>query len=344
MAGAGALWEQAREPADDPPAVSGARRSSIRRSSLNYRKGATNSFLQGDWLYSPTLNKNEFSTRTYDDGTVITQQMKRNRRTDYATLNAGVDHAFGARNTVSVSGLFNREKIIDHGDNPYFDGALQNRYRLWQFLEDEVKYTAFGTAVAHAPLRAARAHARVHGELLVPPRGREVLLHEHAARRPSAPTRSSCSPTSTSSTSTRTTSKPLRQGRVEAGFKGRYRSIPVEHAVLRRAELADRHRRRRLGDVPRDDSGGLRQLRVRERAHRARGRRPPRGRPAGLRREPGPQHVQERRLPLLPAVPERARGLEVRRRRTSSRCSSTGASTGRTKSTSASSRSTTSRS
>ena len=34
----------------------------------------------------------------------------------------------------------------DDGDNPYFAGDLTNRYRFWQFLEDEVKYTAFGTA------------------------------------------------------------------------------------------------------------------------------------------------------------------------------------------------------
>ncbi len=110
---------------------------------LNYRRGGTNSFLRADWLHSPTMNKNEFATRTYTDGTVITQQVLRNRRTDYATLNGGVDHTFDARTTLSVSGLINREKILDDGDNPYFAGALSNRYRLWQFLEDEVKYTAF---------------------------------------------------------------------------------------------------------------------------------------------------------------------------------------------------------
>jgi hypothetical protein len=48
---------------------------------------------------------------------------------------------------LSVSGLFNREKILDDGDKPYFQGDLTNRVRLWQFLEDEVKYTAFGSAV-----------------------------------------------------------------------------------------------------------------------------------------------------------------------------------------------------
>jgi hypothetical protein len=32
-----------------------------------------------------TLNKNEYTTRTYDDGTVIKQQLKRNRDTNFLT-------------------------------------------------------------------------------------------------------------------------------------------------------------------------------------------------------------------------------------------------------------------
>lgn len=136
--GAGALWMKRENLPTIRPQFRGTPKFNP-SASLNHRKGATNTFVQGDWLYSPTLNKNEFSTRTYDDGSVIFQQVKRNRRTDYATVNAGVDHAFDERNTVTVSGLFNREKILDNGDNPYFEGSLQNRYRLWQFLEDEVK-------------------------------------------------------------------------------------------------------------------------------------------------------------------------------------------------------------
>jgi outer membrane receptor protein involved in Fe transport len=193
---------------------------------LNYRKGATNSFIQGDWLYSPTLNKNEFSTRTYDDGTVIFQQVKRNRTTDYATLTAGVDHAFNARNSLSVSGLFNREKIIDKGDNPYFDGSLQNRYRLWQFLEDEVKYTAFSSAVlTHRFVQPGHTltftnNYSFHREdeqyfftntlpSFVGSDAFKLLSDEHVVDLNADYV------------------KPLRQGRLEAGFKGRYRSIPV---------------------------------------------------------------------------------------------------------------------
>ena len=51
--------------------------------SLNYRKKKINVFLQSDYLYTETLNKNEFVTRNYIDGTVIRQQTRRNRNTHF---------------------------------------------------------------------------------------------------------------------------------------------------------------------------------------------------------------------------------------------------------------------
>ena len=114
--------------------------------SMNYRKQKINFYLQTDWLYTQTLNKNEFSTRTYQTGETIYQQVKRNRTTDYTTVKTGIDYSISANNTLSFSGLFNREKIDDRGDNPYFRQDLNTRYRLWQFIEDEVKYTASATA------------------------------------------------------------------------------------------------------------------------------------------------------------------------------------------------------
>lgn len=113
--------------------------------SLNYRKNKLNTFLQGDWLYTQTLNRNEFATRTYTDGTVINQQVKRNRTTTYTTVKTGIDWNPDEQNSLTVSGYFNREKIIDKGDIPYFNRDFSQQLRLWQFLEDEVKYTATGS-------------------------------------------------------------------------------------------------------------------------------------------------------------------------------------------------------
>lgn len=114
--------------------------------SLNYRNKDINIFLQSDYLYTQTLNKNEFVTRTYDDGTVINQQTLRNRNTGYFTSKLGLDWNINEQNTLTVFGLYGNEDIIDKGDEPFFNADMSERLRLWRFLEDELKTTVVGSA------------------------------------------------------------------------------------------------------------------------------------------------------------------------------------------------------
>lgn len=227
MVGAGALWEKRGNLPTIRPQFQATPKLNP-SFSANYRKKATNIFFQSDWLYSPTLNKNEFSTRIYDDGTVIFQQVKRNRRTDYATVKTGLDHAFDGRNSLTVSGLFNREKIIDNGDQPFFlhSPEAENRYRLWQFLEDEVKYTALGTTVfthkfqqpGHTLILTGNYSFHREDEKYFFTNTQPGFIGEDAFKLLSDEHVWDLNADY---------SKPLRQGRVEAGFKGRFRSIPV---------------------------------------------------------------------------------------------------------------------
>ncbi|WP_025761390.1 outer membrane beta-barrel family protein [Dyadobacter tibetensis] len=110
--------------------------------SLNYRKNKINWFFQADYLHNPTLNKNEFVERIYDDGQIVNQQTRRNRDTNISTVKTGLDWSPSEFNQFSVSGLISSEKIIDHGDEPFFNGDLTKIIRLWTFLEDELKTTA----------------------------------------------------------------------------------------------------------------------------------------------------------------------------------------------------------
>lgn len=143
--GVGALWEKQANLPGIRPQYQGTPKvnPSI---SLNYRKKDMNFFLSADNLYTQTLNKNEFVTRTYDDGTIINQQLKRNRNTNFLTTRAGMDWTINPSNSLTISGLFGSEKIIDRGDQPFFNGDYSERMRLWQFLEDELKTTVMGTA------------------------------------------------------------------------------------------------------------------------------------------------------------------------------------------------------
>ncbi|MBC7867085.1 MAG: TonB-dependent receptor, partial [Gloeobacteraceae cyanobacterium ES-bin-316] len=123
--------------------------------SLNYRKNKVNAFLQADWLYTETLNKNEFVTRTFDNGTVIQQQTKRNRNTHFVTTKTGFDWNINSQDMLTISGLFGIEKIIDRGDQPFFNEDFSKRERLWQFLEDELKTTAVASAAYQHKFRQA---------------------------------------------------------------------------------------------------------------------------------------------------------------------------------------------
>ncbi|WP_306353222.1 outer membrane beta-barrel family protein [Flavobacterium sp. '19STA2R22 D10 B1'] len=111
--------------------------------SLNYRTDKANWFFQGDLLSQKALNKNEFTDRLYNDGSIVRQQYQENRTQTATTLKMGVDLYPNENNTFSFSALYNREAHIDRGDLPYFNEDYSVRNRLWQFYEDEVN-TALG--------------------------------------------------------------------------------------------------------------------------------------------------------------------------------------------------------
>ena len=225
MGGLGALWERKPNLPTIRPQFSATPKlnPSI---SLNYRKNKLNTFLQGDWLYTQTLNRNEFSERTYTNGIVINQQVKRNRTTTFATVKTGIDWTPDVSNSLTVSGYFNREKILDDGDVPYFNKDFSQRLRLWQFLEDEVKYTAIASASYQHKFKQP-GHQLTAGFNYTFHREDEQYFFTNIM------------PTFTGQDAFKLLSdehvsdlnvdyvRPLKHGRIETGMKFRYRSIPT---------------------------------------------------------------------------------------------------------------------
>jgi outer membrane receptor protein involved in Fe transport len=194
--------------------------------SLNYRKKKINAFFQADNLYTQTLNKNEFVTRIYDDGTIINQQLKRNRNTNYFTSKSGFDWSINDNNTFTFSALFGSEKIIDRGDQPFFNADNSERQRLWQFLEDELKTTVMATAGYQHKFKQA-------GHLL------NIGLNYTFHREDEKYFYDNYLPTTTGTDAFKLLSdeqvydfnfdyiKPLKYGRIETGIKLRNRNIPT---------------------------------------------------------------------------------------------------------------------
>lgn len=229
-AGLGALWQKRENYPGIRPQYQ--RTPKLNPSlSLNYRKQKINLFMQADWLYTQTLNKNDFIERVYDNGDVIKQQTKRNRNTSFTTAKAGMDYHLNSNNTFTVSGLFSSEMIIDRGDIPYFNADFSNRLRLWQFLEDEVKTTAMATALYSHKFRQP-GHTLDAGFNYTFHREDEKYFFTNIM------------PTYTGYDSFKLISdenvadfnldyvRPLRRGRIEAGAKFRYRFIPTDMNFL----------------------------------------------------------------------------------------------------------------
>lgn len=224
-AGLGALWQKKENLPTIRPQYQ--RTPKINPSlSLNYRKNKINAFLQADWLYTETLNKNEFVTRTFTDGTVINQQTKRNRNTHFVTSKAGIDWNITHDDILTVSGLYGIEKIIDNGDEPFFNADSAKRQRLWQFVEDELKTTVAATA-------AYQHKFKQPGHLLNI--GFNYTFHREDEKYNFTNILSSF----TGLDSFKLLSdehvadvnidyiRPLRYGRIEGGIKFRYRDIPT---------------------------------------------------------------------------------------------------------------------
>ena len=223
--GLGALWERKENLPTIRPQYSLTPKVNP-TVSLNYRKNKINAFFQGDYLYTETLNKNEFVTRTYNDGTIINQQLKRNRNTHFTTIKSGIDWTIDDYNTLTVSGLFGSEKIVDNGDQPFFNADYSERLRLWQFLEDELKTTIMGTAAYQHKFKQA-GHLLNIGFNYTFHREDEKYFFDNIL------------PTSTSKDAFKLLSdesvvdlnidyiKPLKYGRIETGFKFRNRIIPT---------------------------------------------------------------------------------------------------------------------
>ena len=223
--GLGALWERKKNLPDIRPQYSLTPKINPSLS-LNYRKNKINAFFQGDYLYTETLNKNEFVTRTYDDGTVINQQLKRNRDTHFVTIKSGIDWNINDDTMLTVSGMFGSEKIADRGDQPFFNADYSEKLRLWQFLEDELKTTAMASAAFQHKFQQA-GHILNAGLNYTFHREDEKYFFNNIL--PNSTGRDSFKLVSDESVLDFNLdySKPLKYGKVETGIKLRNRIIPT---------------------------------------------------------------------------------------------------------------------
>lgn len=223
--GLGSLWVRKRNLPDIRPQYTFTPKINPSLS-INYKKNKHNIFFQSDYLFTQTLNKNEFTTKKYDNGDIGIQQLKRNRDTHFTNSKLGIDYNFNEQNSLTVSAFFGTEKILDHGDEPFFKANGTERTRLWQFLEDELKTTVMATAAYQHKLKQPGRILNI-GYNYTFHREDEKYFFDNIL------------PTSSSKDAFKLLSdeqvsdfnidyiKPLKVGRVESGIKLRQRGIPT---------------------------------------------------------------------------------------------------------------------
>lgn len=105
---------------------------------LNYQKNKIGVFFQSEILRQQRLPNNEFTTRYYDDGSIISSQVPENRKQTHYIFKGGIDYHLNSNNTLSLSGVYDWERHIDSAQVPYLllPENIRSRYIAWN--EEEI--------------------------------------------------------------------------------------------------------------------------------------------------------------------------------------------------------------
>tara|TARA_R110002050_G_scaffold196426_3_gene331421 strand:- start:12444 stop:14861 length:2418 start_codon:yes stop_codon:yes gene_type:complete len=197
---------------------------------LNYKTDKFNYFLQSEFILQEALPNNEFTTRYYEDNTNIISQVPENRRQFKTIVSGGIDWEINSTNSLTLSGLYDREKHIDTSQVAFInlDTNTRNRYYNWQ--EEEItRYINVAANYKHKfiqPGHTLTANAQYTQGL----EDESYFLNDSSAVRIGRDATNIVAIEHTTNIAADYT-KPLKNGRLELGLKARIRKLPVEYTI-----------------------------------------------------------------------------------------------------------------
>lgn len=198
--------------------------------SLNYKTDKIRFYLMPEAMFLKHLPNNEFTTRTYGDGTATISQVPENRHQQHYIVNGGLDWYIDAKNTLTVSGIYDWESHIDTAQVPYIDMNTMKRYRIWHWREHEITgYMNYSLNFNH---RFAEPGHEINARVQYT-KGWEdesYFLNDSSSIRQGKDATHILAIEHTTNI-TLDYVKPTLNGRVEAGIKFQWRRIPVEYTV-----------------------------------------------------------------------------------------------------------------
>ncbi len=199
---------------------------------LNYKNSKVNAFWQSEIASQHRLPNNEFTTRTYDDGTKTISQVPENRTQTHYIVNGGLDWLINAQNILTFSSIIDYEHHIDTAQVPYINLNTLQRYRYWHWSEDEV------TGYLNFRLNYKHLFYQVGHELKATIQYTRGWEDEAYYLNDSSSVRQSEDDTHIIATEHISNLlidyiKPLKSGRIETGTKLQIRNIPVTYTTVK---------------------------------------------------------------------------------------------------------------
>lgn len=197
---------------------------------LNYKTNKLNYFLQSEFIIQEALPNNEFTTRNYEDNTNIISQVPENRRQFKTIISGGIDWEIDIRNSLTISGLYDREKHIDTSQVAFINLNTNTRNRYYNWQEEEItRYINVAANFKHQftqPGHNLTANAQYTQGL----EDESYFLNDSSAVRIGRDATNILAIEHTTSISSDYT-RPLKNGRLELGLKARIRKLPVDYTI-----------------------------------------------------------------------------------------------------------------
>lgn len=197
---------------------------------LNYNSGKVRSWLQGSVLAQRKLPNNEFTERNYADGRRTVSQVPENRTQSHYVAKGGVDYLIDDANTLSLSAIYDYEHHIDTAQIPFIDLNTNQRYRYWNWKEDESTGYINGRADFRHNFAEPGHELQLAAQFTRGKEDEQYFLNDSTVFRQAQDTSHLIAIENTTAFNVDYV-RPLAAGRIEAGGQLRYRSLPVTYEI-----------------------------------------------------------------------------------------------------------------
>lgn len=197
---------------------------------LNYRTDKIRAWFQGSVLAQEKLPNNEFTTRNYADGRRTISQVPENRKQIHYVARGGVDYLLDERNTLSISGIYDYEHHIDTAQIPFIDLVANERYRYWNWKEDESTSLINGRLDFRHNFGAPGHELEFSAQLSQGKEDEQYFLNDSTSFRQAQDTSHLIAIENISAFNLDYV-RPLAGGRIEAGGQLRFRRLPVTYEI-----------------------------------------------------------------------------------------------------------------